>query len=284
MNQAKKLRDLLNKEGVILAPCAYDALTARAVAAAGFDLVTTTGFGIHGVRLGVPDMGLITMTEVADQYTNICATVDLPVLADADGGWGNATNIYRTTKTFERTGLAGLFLEDQDFPPNCPFISKTKIVSCEEMVGKIKAAVAARNDPDFVIVARTDAPFDEAIERVRAYTDAGADMIKIIPKTKEELLKLPTLVDAPLHLGLVAGKGINDNMTAQDMGKLGYKIVTFPMSCLFASTYAIMAVLKEIKEHGTDEGLMDRMVDFNDYVNLVGKEYWSDIAKKYVAD
>lgn len=151
------------------------------------------------------------------------------------------------------------------------------------MVGKIKAAVAARNDPNFVIVARTDAPFDEAIERAHAYLEAGADMIKPIPKSKREFELWPKKVSAPLHVGYMSGKGINDGMTCWDIGKLGYKIVTFPLSMVFMCTKTMLRYLKEVKDNGSDEALVSEMLTFEEYQQLVGLDKFIELEKKYGA-
>lgn len=280
--QAKKLRELLASEEYLVAPCAYDALSARAIQAAGFQVAGTTGYGMHGVVLGQPDTGLLALNETVDILGKMVDAVDIPILADAEGGYGSAMNVIRAVREYEKTGVGGLFIEDQKQPPNCPFIKAPELISTEEMVGKIQAAAATREDPDLVIIARTDAPFEEAIERANAYMEAGADMVKIIPKTREELEALPSRVKGPIHLGLYANKGINDGMTAADCGKLGYKIITFPMSCLFANAAATLSVLKHIQTYGTDEGYTGEMLEFNEYLNFVGVDRYKELAEKYL--
>ena len=208
--------------------------------------------------------------------------VDIPILADAEGGYGSALNVIRTVREYEKTGVAGLFIEDQKQPPNCPFIKAPEIISTEEMVGKIEAAIATRQDPDMLIIARTDAPFEEAIERANAYMEAGADMVKILPKTRRELELLPSRVNGPIHLGLYANKGINDGMTAADCGKLGYKIITFPVSCLFAQTAALMSILKYMKDHETDEGYPGGMMEFGEYLKFVDVDHYKALGDKYL--
>lgn len=280
--QAKKLRELLASEEYLVAPCAYDALSARAIQAAGFQVAGTTGYGMHGVVLGQPDTGLLALNETVDILGKMVDAVDIPILADAEGGYGSAMNVIRAVREYEKTGVGGLFIEDQKQPPNCPFIKAPELISTEEMVGKIQAAAATREDPDLVIIARTDAPFEEAIERANAYMEAGADMVKIIPKTREELEALPSRVKGPIHLGLYANKGINDGMTAADCGKLGYKIITFPMSCLFANAAATLSVLKHIQTYGTDEGYTGEMLEFNEYLNFVGVDRYKELAENYL--
>ncbi len=282
MSKTKRLRELLNSEETIVAPGAYDALTAKAIEYVGFPLVSTTGYGMHGAMLGSPDNGLLAFNEMVASCGNIVEAVQIPVMADAESGYGNAINTIRTVREFEKAGLAGIFIEDQKLPPTCPFIGAPTVIEIDEMVGKIKAAVDARRDPNFVIVARTDAPFEEAVEIAKAYTEAGADMIKIVPKTKKELELLPQRVMAPLHLGYIPGKDINAGMTCWDLGDLGYKIITFPISLLFMSTKAVIKVLREIKEKGCDEGLLAEMTDFEEYAKIVDGDKFKVWEAKYL--
>lgn len=283
MTKTKKLRELLNRDGATIAPCAYDALTARMIELSGFELIGTTGYGMHGSILGCPDNGLLAYNEMLSMCENMTSAVKLPIMADAEGGYGNAINTYRTVREFERAGLAGLFIEDQKIPPNCPFLKETEVISVEEMCGKIRAAVDARRDPDFVIVARTDASFDEAVERAEAYREAGADMIKIVPKTREELEQLPGKVRLPLHLGFTPGKEINKGLTAKHAEEMGYKIITFPVTALFASTYAVMAALKELRETGTDDGMLEKMSTFDEYFEIVDAQKYRNMDAKYLS-
>ena len=280
--QTPNLRELLATNDYLVAPCAYDALSARAIQAAGFKVAGTTGYGMHGAVLGQPDTGLLALNETVSILSKMADAVDIPILADAEGGYGSAMNVIRTIKEYEKTGVGGLFIEDQKQPPNCPFIKAPELISTDEMVGKIRAAVDTRKDKDLVIIARTDAPFEEAIERANAYMEAGADMVKILPKTREELEALPSRVNGPIHLGLYANKGINDGMTAADCGKLGYKIITFPMSCLFANVAATMSILQYIQENGTDEGYTGKVMQFNEYLKFIGVDEYKTLISKYL--
>lgn len=280
--QTRRLRKLLFSDRVLIAPGAYDALTARAIEKAGFDLIGTTGYGVHGALLGVPDNGQVSYKEMLDVVNNICAATRLPVIADAEGGYGNAVNTARTVEGFERAGLAGVFLEDQQFPPNCPFVKKASVISVDEMCGKIRAAIDTRQDQDFLIIARTDAPYEEAIERAEEYRKAGADMIKIIPKNRKELEELPSRVKLPLHLGFMSGKEINAGITAFDAAKMGYKIISFPMVCLFSSTFAMLQALRMLKDTGTDETAAAHMLNFDSYAELVKGAAFRKFEEKYV--
>ena len=282
VRQTTKLRELLATNDYLVAPCAYDALSARAIQAAGFKVAGTTGYGMHCAVLGQPDTGLLALNETVSILSKMADAVDIPILADAEGGYGSAMNVIRTIKEYEKTGVGGLFIEDQKQPPNCPFIKAPELISTDEMVGKIRAAVDTRKDKDLVIIARTDAPFEEAIERANAYMEAGAEMVKILPKTREELEALPSRVNGPIHLGLYANKGINDGMTAADCGKLGYKIITFPMSCLFANVAATMSILQYIQENGTDEGYTGKAMQFNEYLKFIGVDEYKTLISKYL--
>lgn len=278
----KRIRQLIEQRDYIVAPGAYDALSARAIEKAGFEAAGTTGYGLHGVILGQPDTGLLTLSEEVNMIKHICDAVDIPILADGEGGYGNALNVYRTVQEYERAGIAGLFLEDQQQPPNCPFIKKPEVISKEEMVGKIHAAVDARIDEDMIIVARTDATdFEDAIDRANTYFEEGADMVKVLPKTREQLIKLPSLVKAPLHLGMFPDRGINDGLTADDCGKMGYKIITFPLSALFAQTYALQHFFQYLKKYGTDEGYDGNKVAFEEYLDFVGVDRIREMGDKY---
>lgn len=284
MTKARKLRELLAQDGAQMAPCAYDALTARMIEKAGFSLAGTTGWGLHGVLLGVPDAGLLSFSEIVDAYRKMAMAVDIPIIADADGGYGSAMNVMRTVQEFEAAGLAGLFIEDQKFPPNCPYVKEVEIISAKEMTGKIEAAVAARKDKDFVIVARTDAPFEEAVERCQMYFDAGADMVKVVPMTRWQLENFPLHVKGgPIHVGFTSpDKNVNPGLTIKDFSDMGYKVATYPFSLLFAEVKAVEALLNTIKETGTDEGFKDNMVSIDEYFELVGHAQFTELTNRYV--
>jgi len=282
MNMAHRLRELLATDDVLIAPGAYDALSALTIEQTGFSLMGTTGYGMHGTILGTPDIGQLSYKEMLDAVSNITDAVSIPVLADAEGGYGNAVNVVRTVRAFERAGVAGMFIEDQQFPPNCPFVKQTEVISTEEMCGKIRAAVEARSNPDFLIVARSDAPFEEAIERAEEYRKAGADMIKIIPKSKKELETLPARVKLPLHLGFMSGKEINRGLTAYHAAEMGYKIISFPMACLFPSCFAMRTALQTLLREGTDEEVAAQSLDFDSYARLVRGEQFHTLEKKYI--
>ena len=238
---------------------------------------------MHGVVLAQPDSGLLALNESVDILSKMADAVDIPIICDAEGGYGNALNVIRTVKEYEKTGVAGFFIEDQQQPPNCPFLSKTEVISVEEMCGKIRAAVDTRKDPDLLIIARTDAPDEEAVDRANAYLEAGADMVKILPKSREALVSLPEKVHGPIHLGYFPNQPFFKDFTTEDCGKkLGYKIITFPFSVLFAQVAAEMRILKYIKEHGTPEGYQGDMIDFETYIKLVHVDELVEAGNRYI--
>lgn len=284
MTKTRYLRELLKKDGALMVPCAFDGLSAMAIEKVGFPLAGTTGQGIHGALLGVPDNGLVAFNEMVETCGKIADILSIPLLADAEGGYGNAINAMRTVHAFEKAGVAGIFVEDQKIPPNCPFIKGTQTISVDEMVGKIKAMVAAKTDPDFLIIARTDAPFEEGVERAKAYLDAGADMIKPIPKNRKELELWPKMIHAPLHVGYYTGFGICDDLTFQDIGDMGYKMVTFPMSMVYLTAATMLKYLKTIKNEGTDRSMLQEMFSFTEYQNFVNRDIFAECEKKYLID
>lgn len=283
-NAGTTLRKLLSDESTLIAPCAFDALSAKAIEATGFRVAGTTGQGLHGTLLGTPDNGLLAFNEMVAACGKIADAVQIPILADAEGGYGNAINVIRTVHEFEKAGVAGIFIEDQKLPPNCPFLQSVETISVSEMCGKIHAAVDARESSDFLIVARTDAPFEEAVERAHAYIEAGADMIKPIPKTRRELELWPQKVNIPLHVGFMTGPGcdVNTGLTAWDIGRLGYKIVTFPLNMLFLYTKTCIQYLETVMQTGTDESLAHKMFSFSEYQQFIGMKQYIENQGKYI--
>lgn len=276
------LRKLMQEHDYLIAPCAFDALSAKAIEKCGFLAAGTTGQGMHGTLIGQPDNGLLAFNEMVSACGKIADAVNIPILCDAEGGYGNAINTMRTVREFERAGAAGIFIEDQKLPPNCPFIKKAETISVEQMCGKIRAAVAAREDPDFIIVARTDAPFDEAVERAHAYMEAGADLIKPIPKNMKELELWPQMIKAPLHVGFMSN--VNAGITAHDIGKMGYQFITFPLNLLYMYAKTCMRYLTALKRDETDAALKEEFMSFEEYQDFIGMAEYMENQTKYVMD
>ena len=231
MTQASRLRRLLRQDGMVVAPGAYDCITARLIEQGGFAAVYMTGAGT-AASLGYPDFGLVTMSEMVANARRIAGAVDVPVLADADTGYGNELNVFRTVREFERSGVSGIHIEDQQFPKKCGHLEGKEIVSREDYLAKIRAAVAARSNQDFTIIARTDARavagFDEAVARANAALAAGADMAFVeAPQTLEEVAAVPRLVDGHCLLNVVRG-GKTPDLDLREAEAMGYKLAIVP--------------------------------------------------------
>ena len=231
MAQASGFRDLMKRDGMVVAPGAYDCITAKLIEQAGFAAVYMTGAGT-AATLGYPDFGLVTMSEMVANAGRIAASVDLPVIADADTGYGNELNVFRTVREFERSGVTGIHIEDQEFPKKCGHLEGKQVIPREDYLAKIRAAIAARRDKDFAIIARTDsravAGFDEAIARANGSLAAGADMAFVeAPQTREEVAAVPRLVKGPCLLNVVRG-GKTPDLDLRDAEVMGYKLAIVP--------------------------------------------------------
>ena len=280
-----RLRALLGRPEPLVLPGAADALTARLVEQAGFGAVYATGAGIANVLLGVPDIGLTTMTELADQVARIVAAVGIPVVADIDTGFGNALNARRAVAEFERAGVAAIQIEDQTFPKRCGHFRGKDVVPLEEMLAKLEAVIDARRDPSLVVIARTDvlavAGFEAAVERGVAYARAGADVVFVeAPTDREQLAALPGRIDAPLLVNMVEG-GRTPLLGAAELGALGYRIVLFANTTLRVAARAAAEALAELREIGDARGLQDRMLAWDDRQALVGLPEYEALAERY---
>jgi 2-methylisocitrate lyase-like PEP mutase family enzyme len=232
MSKAGRLRELMRQDGMVVAPGAYDCITARMIDQAGFSAVYMTGAGT-AAALGYPDYGLVTMSEMVENAGRIAAAVSVPVIADADTGYGNELNVVRTVREYEQRGVAGIHIEDQSFPKKCGHLENKVTISLEDYLAKIRAAVSARHDPDFLIIARTDARavlgFEEAVRRANASLDAGADMAFVeAPESLEEVAAVPRLVRGPCLLNVV-WRGKTPEVTLDDARTMGYKLAILPV-------------------------------------------------------
>jgi 2-methylisocitrate lyase-like PEP mutase family enzyme len=259
----------------VLAPGAYDALSARLIESAGFPAVHMTGFGTSASRIGRPDIGLLTMTEMVDNARRIVEAVDIPLIADAETGYGNPINVIRTVQEYERAGVAAIHIEDQVSPIKCGHMEGLRIIDPGEMVAKISAAVAARRSKDFLIIARTDARAVEglkrALERGRLYRESGADILFIeAPQSEEEIVTISeTFSGVPLLFDWAEG-GKTPQLTLERLRELRFRLVIFPMSALLAATRAIDQVLKQIRVAGTPIPVMKQLPRFNDFLDFIG--------------
>ena len=284
MTRAAKLRQLL-KQDMIVAPGAYDCITARTIAQAGFSAVYMTGAGT-AATLGYPDYGLVTMSEMADNAGRIAASVDVPVIADADTGYGNELNTTRTIREYERRGVAGLHIEDQGFPKKCGHLDNKVIVPLDEYLAKIRAAAAARTNPDFLIIARTDSRaglgLEEAICRANAALEAGADMAFVeAPQTMEEIAAVPKLVKGPCLFNNV-WKGKSPDLAFDEARKMGYRLVIVPGMLFKAVIGTCDAVLREMKEQGRHP-ILDTGMTVRDAFRRVGADEWDAVSERFRA-
>jgi 2-methylisocitrate lyase-like PEP mutase family enzyme len=281
----ERLKHRLGKGGILVAPGVYDALTALLAERAGFEALYLSGASIAYTRLGRPDIGLVTANEVADTLANICARVGVPVIVDADTGYGNALNVLRTVKAFERAGAAAIQLEDQSLPKRCGHLDGKTLVSGEEMVGKIKAALDARDQA--LIVARTDSiaveGFDAAMERAERYLEAGADVLFIEALRSVEDMKAATKRFAsrvPLLANMVEG-GKTPVLSAAELEKIGFRIAIFPGATARRVAYAVQQLFETLKSDGNTTRMRDGMYDFGRLNDMIGTPEMLALGRKY---
>ena len=287
MLNTTRLRELLVQRDLLVAPGAYDALSARLIAQAGFPAVYMTGFGTAASVLGQPDVGLLTMSEMVSRAAALAAVVgDRPLIADADTGYGNPINVRRTVREYEQAGVAAIHIEDQVWPKKCGHMEGKQVIPVDEMVQKIRAAVDARQDPDFVIIARTDANavygLEDALRRGRAYRDAGADVIFIeAPRSIEELRAIAqAFPDVPLLYNW-AESGKTPLLPLEEIHALGFKLVIFPVSMLFAATQALLDLLEALKQGQTSLAFAERMVTFSQFTDQIGLPEIQALERRY---
>lgn len=273
MKLTTRLSQMLRGDRLVAAPGAFDALSARIIEAVGFRAVYMTGAGVSRT-FGYPDVGLATLTEMADRAAQIANVVSVPVLADADTGYGNAINVRRTVREYERAGVAGLHLEDQITPKRCGHYEGKGLISVKEMIGKIESALDARLDPDFVIIARTDARaidgLDAAIERAQRYAQTGVNAVFVAaPHSREELEQIASQVDAPLMINIFEG-GKTPLVSNAALEKMGFRLVIFSTATQTAACQAIKEVMSYLYQHGTLGGFGDRLMSFAERDALIG--------------
>jgi carboxyvinyl-carboxyphosphonate phosphorylmutase len=285
MRASTTLRRLLAEPGIIVAPGAYDGFSARLIEAAGFKAVYMTGAGTAASHLGQPDLGLATLTEMATHASHLASCVSLPLIADADTGYGNALNVVRTVREYEKAGVAGLHLEDQVAPKKCGHIAGKQVLEAKEFADKIRAAVEYKTDPDLVIIARTDARavtgLDDAIARANLYREAGADVIFFeAPQSVDEIRRVAREVKAPLLANMVQG-GRTPGMKIAELEALGFKIVIFPGVCMRAAVPAIEGALERLKQSGTDWPESGPVMGPMDIFRKVGFDWWREVEEKF---
>ena len=286
MTAGKKLRQLIDRAGYTIVPGAYDPMTARLVELAGFEAVYITGGGVSRSQ-GYPDLGLMTMTENVQILSRIVDAVDIPVIADMDTGYGNAINVLRSIREYERAGVAGFHIEDQVAPKKCGHYEGKNVVSISEMIGKIKALVDARSDENMVIIARSDARAIEglqaAIDRVNAYIEAGADVGFVeAPQTAKELAAIPLQLNGPALANVFKG-GKTPLLSAKELEKMGFKLGIYPSQTQRAAISAVKNVLNVIKKGDGDiDALEDTLATFNDREEVIRSGMWREREAKYL--
>jgi len=280
-----RLRALLAQNAPVTAPGAYDALSARLVEEAGFDVVYMTGFGTTASLIGRPDVGLLSGSEMVDNARRIVSAVDVPVVADADTGYGNAVNVLRTVQLYEQAGVAGVQLEDQVMPKKCGHMSGKLIISAKEMVGKIHAAVDARRDSDLVIIARTDAVavdgLTAAIDRAKAFADAGADLLFVeAPASEEDIATVAAELRgvAPLVFNWAEG-GKTPPLPAERIAELGFSLILYPIGTLLAATAGIRALLASLRRDGVPA--LDGLPAFGEFTDFMGLPEVQALEQRY---
>ena len=281
------LRERLARPEILVAPGVHDALAARIVERAGFEAVYFTGAGFSYTHLGTPDLGLVSLSETVWRIAAIAEATRLPVIADGDTGYGNALNIGRTIREFERAGAAAIQIEDQTFPKRCGHLTGKTLIGAEEMVGKIKAAVDARRD-GILVIGRTDARgvegYDAALERALRYKEAGADVLFVeAPESGEELTRYARALPAPAMANMVEG-GATPMLPAPALQAMGYRLVIFPGAAVRASAAAMMRMMRVLRERGTTEPLRGEMLTFNELNDLLGLPEFQRREERYLKD
>src|SRR3954471_14849786 len=280
---AQQIRDLVARDTVLM-PGVYDAISARIAARLDFDIVFISGYSVSAARLGEPDFGFLTESEMADAARSVSRVSTAPVIVDADTGYGNAVNTMRTVRDFQDAGAAGVFLEDQVWPKKCGHFEGKQVIATDEHAAKIRAAADARGERDLFIVARTDARqplgVEEAIERCLAYKEAGADALFVeAPQSVEELEQIAAALPGPLVANMIE-RGVTPHLTRGELERLGFTRIVCPLAALFAATAAVERILTELRDEETTAGAYDRLIEFGEFGKLVDlDERYADEAR-----
>lgn len=282
MTQAQKIRAALSEKGVLVMPGIYDCLSARIATRAGFEVIFITGYSLSASLLGEPDFGLLTQSEMLQAAQRICNVTPLPVIVDADTGYGNAINVMRTVKELMHAGAAGMFLEDQVWPKRCGHMKGKEVVALEEYLRKLHAAIDARAGNDLYIVARTDARqalgLEEAIRRGVAFKEAGADAVFIeAPQSKEEMRAIARSVPGPLVANMIE-RGVTPTMRPEELKELGFELIVWPLSPIYACAQALKEVYSTLRRAGSTAEMIDRLIPFDEFHEIIG------LNEKYALD
>jgi len=285
MEKAKLVRDGLAQHGQLIMPGVYDALSAKIAARAGFEVIFITGYSLSATLLGEPDFGVLTQTEVVEAAQRICSVVDTPVIVDADTGYGNAINVIRTVEDLLRAGAAGMFLEDQVWPKRCGHMKGKQVIPLDEQLKKLRAAVEAKAEQDFFIVARTDSRqalgLDEAIKRGVAFKEAGADAVFIeAPETKNEMAEISRHVPGPLVANMLE-RGVTPLMGPKELKDLGFELIVWPLAPLYSVAKSLTEVYSTLRRDGSTLAILDRLMPFNEFNDIVGLDEKYALDAKY---
>ena len=281
----KKLSSLIKSKKPLVIPGVYDAIGAKIAEKVGFDAMFQTGYGTSATLFGMPDYGFIGATETVDNARRITNAISIPLIVDSDTGYGNALSVWKLVKELESAGASGIFLEDQKWPKRCGHMQGKEVIPQEEYTEKLGAAIDARENKDFVIVARTDARategLDKAIERGLQNKKTGADAVFIeAPKTLDEMKKIGKEIKSPLVANMIEG-GATPMNSAQTLNKIGFNIILYPLSVLFANTFATMNILQELKNTGTTSKYKQKVVNFDQFNSLVELDKFKKMETKY---
>ena len=285
MEKMNSVRDALAQHGQLIMPGVYDALSAKIAARSGFEVIFITGYSLSATLLGEPDFGVLTQTEVVNAAQRICSVVDTPVIVDADTGYGNAINVIRTVEDLLRAGAAGMFLEDQVWPKRCGHMKGKQVIPLDEQLKKLKAAMEAKRGQDFFIVARTDARqalgLPEAIKRGIAFKEAGADAVFIeAPESKEEMAEIARHVPGPLVANMLE-RGVTPLMGPKELKNLGFDLIVWPLAPLYSVARSLTEVYTALRHDGSTLKIIDRLMPFNEFNDIVGLEEKYALDAKY---
>jgi len=287
MNPRQTLKELLRRPKLLVAPGCFDGLSARLVEEAGFEAAYLSG-GAVARSMGIPDIGLVTMSEVIERAAQVVSAIKIPIIADADTGYGNATNLVRAVREFERIGVAAIHIEDQITPKRCGHLDGKEVIPLAEMELKLAAALDSRTDPDFVIIGRTDARgvlgFNDAIRRAKAFTRLGVDAIFVeAPQSEDELAEIPRqLPDIPLLVNVFKG-GKTPMLPVDRLERMGYRIAIYPSETQRAGIYAMRQTLALLKREGTTEAMDAVLTTFKQRDKIVGLDDWQELERRYLA-
>ncbi len=287
MTLRQVFKQFLKRDKLLVAPGCFDGLSARLVEEAGFEAAYFSG-GAVARSMGLPDIGLVTMSEVIERAAQVVSAVKIPVIADADTGYGNAINLVRTVREYERVGVAAIHIEDQITPKRCGHLDGKEVISLPEMIKKLEAALASRADPDFCIIARTDARgvhgLDDAISRARAFAQLGVDAVFVeAPQSESELEQIPrALPNIPLLVNVFKG-GKTPMLPAERLEKMGYRIAIYPSETQRAGIYAMRQALSLLKRKGTTEAMDEALTTFKERDTIVGLDDWQELERKFLS-